>query len=405
MDSAHQQQQDDHHTRTAIALLDSVYGPVDAPDFPRPMPKSEAGLCCDGHHRRYLWTDAFAVLAYTSLAERLQEKQEHTPSPQQDSSDKYRQAAHKLVDVVHQCLGTPASITSSKNMSKMRVDDSSPTGYVGLRIGKTESRPVTDYGMRYDGQYWHYIDKWLLALARLGRVADGIGIAKSCFPYFYDDNSAGGGGGMRWKLSVDATPPPDLERAYPNDDTLTALIVFSILEQQQRRLLMNVKNNSGANDSDKKKLVSSSLENEITTLQSSLQGYKPRVTDDPLGWGMEAIFDQFIDGHPRRQALVSLQSSALHPSHLYSLPFRSYGALMGARTMIKKTDDGQADGINTNVDQLTQLSIQYQQTVIASSKQEEEEHSSINRVMLAMCLLCPGGALQKRPDDPIIRLQ
>ena len=33
---------------------------------------------------------------------------------------------------------------------------------------------------------------------------------------------------MRWKLSVDATPAPGLERVYgSNSDTLSALIVFS----------------------------------------------------------------------------------------------------------------------------------------------------------------------------------
>ena len=62
----------------------------------------------------------------------------------------------------------------------------SPTGFVGLRIGKETSRPVTDYGMRYDGQHWHYIDKWLWALQRAGRGEEAIAIAQTCFPYFFD---------------------------------------------------------------------------------------------------------------------------------------------------------------------------------------------------------------------------
>ena len=71
---------------------------------------------------------------------------------------------------------------------------------------QVETREVTDYGMRYDGQYWHYVDKWLLALARTDHVDEGVRIAKSCFPYFFSSSS---GGGIRWKLSVGefAIPP------------------------------------------------------------------------------------------------------------------------------------------------------------------------------------------------------
>jgi hypothetical protein len=150
----------------------------------------------------------------------------------------------------------------------MQTDSSSPTGYVGLRIGKVQSRKTTDYGMHYDGQYWHYVDKWLLALARAGRAEEGIRIAKSCFPHFFDAGARGDGwdGGIRWKLSVDATPAPGQERAYASDDTLVALIVFSILEN--------------ARTSDDMP----SLKEEIDLLRNSLQFYKPRVTSDPLGW-------------------------------------------------------------------------------------------------------------------------
>ena len=67
-------------------------------------------------------------------------------------------------------------------------------------VMQEETRKVTDYGMHYDGQYWHYIDKWLFALARTNHIEDGIRIAKSCFPYFFSSGKYGGG--IRWKLSV-----------------------------------------------------------------------------------------------------------------------------------------------------------------------------------------------------------
>jgi hypothetical protein len=367
--------------KTAVSLLESVYGPVNEPKFPLPMPVDEAGPCLDGMQRRYLWTDAFGVLALVSLAEAtLEGGKNSSSSSNKEQAESYLRAAHKLIDVVHKALGTPRSQLTEDAMKR---DESSPTGYVGLRIGKVSSRQVTDYGMRYDGMYWHYVDKWLLALARAGRVEDGIHLARSCFPYFFDpgDDHHGGGegrnnknnGGIRWKLSVDASPAPGLERASANDDTLLALIVFSILENQRNPAMP-------------------SLQEEIQLLKKALVGYRPRVTDDPLGWGLEAMYDQFLEGHPRWDALRSVHPRVLHPSHL-SLPFRLYGGLIGARVV------GEAVAPTSLVDNLVRLSLEHEQNTTG----RYEEHSSINRVMLAMCLLCPG-ALGRRDKDPLLTL-
>lgn len=370
----------------AIALLDSVYGPVADPKFPWPMPTEEAGPCGDQQddapQRRYLWTDAFGVLAFVSLADMFE-------TIDLKQANAYREAAHKLIDVVHGTLGKPRS---SKSTDAMTVDSTmpSPTGYIGVRIGKVESRQVTDYGMRYDGQYFHYLDKWLLALARAGRVDDGIRIAKSSFPYFFDRGHDGTGwnGGIRWKLSVNGSPPPELERAHASDDTLVALIVFSILEHH------------------KPPDVTLSLQEEIGLLQTALVGYRPRVTDDPLGWGLEALYDRFLEGRPRSTKLRALHSRALHPHHITSLPFRLYGAMIGARLA------GPSVAQPSLVDELVELAWRHELQYIRNStaapgpvpaQKNVEHHSSINRVMLAMCLLCPG-ALRKTRDDPVVRL-
>lgn len=355
---------DESPIKKALSLLDSVYGPVTDISFPKPLPSDEAGLCHDRYQRRYLWTDAFGVLAYTSIAEMYESKND------KDKSEMYRRARDKLIRTVHACLGVPRS---NEKDDAMKIDTKlSPTGYVGLRIGKLHSRKVTDYGMEYDGQYWHYIDKWLLALARSGHVNEGILIAKSCFPAFFDAES----GGIRWKLSIDSTAPPSLRMAGPSDDTLVALIVFLIL--QANRL-----------DDDN----APSLNNEIQMLKNALKGYKPRVTDDPLGWGLEAMYDQYLTGKPRTRALASIHESALHPSHL-SLPFRLYGAIIGARVA------GEAVAPKNKVDELVTMSLRYQEKAMESGY---EEHSSINRVMLATCLLCPG-VLAIRSGDPTISL-
>eukprot|EP00985_Skeletonema_marinoi_P026944 scaffold21350_cov95-Skeletonema_marinoi.AAC.2 len=199
------------------------------------MPPDEAGLCYDGYQRRYLWTDAFGVLAYTSIAEM------HEINDDRDKANIYRRACDNLIQTVHVCLGSPRS---NDKDDAMKIDPSSPTGHVGLRIGKLHSRKITDYGMEFDGN---------------------IGITLTS-----------GHGGIRWKVSVDSTAPPSLGRAGPSDDTLVALIVFSILEADRVR--------SDDDNSDD----APSLSNEIQILKSTLIGYKPRVTNDPLGWGLEA---------------------------------------------------------------------------------------------------------------------
>lgn len=352
----------------SLSLLESVYGPVHSETFPKPMPAGEAGLCADLTQRRYLWTDSFGVLAYTSIADQY----EANKMPQKAAH--YRRASDKLIETVHKCLGSPRS---NEKADQMKIDASSPTGHVGLRIGKVQSKKITDYGMTYDGMYFHYVDKWLLALARAGHVDEGIRIAKSCFPAFFDYGDGSGiDGGIRWKLSVDSTAPSSLHSAGASDDTLVALIVFSILQ---------------ANRSSEEN--SPNLKSEIQQLKNALVGYRPRVTDDPLGWGLEAMYDQFLSGQPRTRVLASIHQNALHTSHL-SLPFRLYGAMIGAKLA------GDAVAPSEKVDELIELALTHEEN---AAKRGFEEHSSINRVMLAMCLLCPG-ALGRRPNDPTISI-
>ena len=299
-----------------------------------------------------------------------------------DKANTYRRACDKLVKTVHECLGSPRSNDKDDAM-KIDLSPSSPTGHVGLRIGKLHSTKVTDYGMEYDGQYWHYVDKWLLALARSGHVNEGVHIAKSCFLAFFDADH----GGIRWKLSVDSTAPPSLRYAGPSDDALVALIVFSILEAARARESGGGGNDNGNGDG------APSLRDEIQMLKSALTGYKPRVTNDPLGWGLEAMYDQYLTGKPRTRMLAATHESALHPSHL-SLPFRLYGAMIGARIA------GEEVAPKAKVDRLIEMSLRHEENIM---ERGGEEHSSINRVMLAMCLLCPG-VLAKRADDPTIVL-
>jgi len=398
----------------ALQLLESVYGPIASPDFPLPMRSSEAGPCqcsvqCSSssstqpreQQHRYLWTDAFAVLAYQTLADSYKSRKN------ENEAKKYRDAVEKLIAVVHDCLGKPRSEREKDGMTPCTI---SPTGYVGLRIGKEESRKTTDYGMNCDGQYWHYIDKWLFVLARTGHAEEGVRIAKSCFPYFFS-SSKYGGGGIRWKLSVDASPPPSLPPVYgPNDDTLNALIVFSMLEKQ----------NQSIDDKSDDESAELNLRDEIALLQNSLRNYKPQVTSDPLGWGLEVLFDQFIQGHPRMGRLRKLAPEVLDSVHL-SLPFRLYGSLIGALVVPSAAADGVVSvggsggkrstdevAIPRHLRELLDYCTNYQFLEMRREESSDvsgykEDHSSINRTMLAMALLAPG-VLRRRGYDPLVHL-
>ena len=108
---------------------------------------------------RYLWTDAFAVVLYLSLADELGEA-------------RWINEAEKLISDVERVLGRPR----------------------GLRIGEAADR---------DGQYFQYLAMWLFALARLGNVNPryrdlGIALARDIHPAFVIR-----GRGVIWKMQED----------------------------------------------------------------------------------------------------------------------------------------------------------------------------------------------------------
>lgn len=124
-------QSPDQSLNQAITLLNSVYSPVNSPDFPRPMSAEEAGSCAHPSNsepqRRYLWTDAFAVLAYQAISN------VYSSRGQVQEAKIYTDAYEKLIGTVHMCLGKPRS---DRKEDAMTTCDISPTGFVGLRIGK-----------------------------------------------------------------------------------------------------------------------------------------------------------------------------------------------------------------------------------------------------------------------------
>lgn len=372
------------HIGPALELLEGVYGRVDAPGFPRALPEHEAGSCANGD-RRYLWTDAFAVLALVSIADALEGQTSGAPS-EFGPPETYRRAADALIEAVHTGLGRPRSPSPA---DAMRPDSRSPTGFAGLRVGKPQSAPRTDAGMALDGQYWHYLDKWLLALVRADRADEAAAIGKVAFERFFDRGPTkdGRAGGIRWKLSVDASAPPDAQQTFPSDDTLVALIVFGLIEHHR---------------SDR----APSLREEADRLRAALCGYEPDVTSDALGWGCQAIYDTYLEDHPWTKLLSLTAPVALDMRHLVELPFRLYGAILGARAAAT-CPGGQQIASAAAVESLLACALEHERRAAQAKPgvKRDAEHASLSRVMLASACVAAPGAFARRKGEPLVTLK
>jgi hypothetical protein len=187
------------------------------------------GLTSQRPERRYLWTDAFAVCNYLGLAQATGQAQ-------------YSELALKLVDRVHHSLG------------KHRPDDQG-TGWIsgldeqqgeahptrgGLRIGKAlperkPDEPVDDeLEWERDGQYFHYLTKWMYALDQATRSTGqptfnvwGRELAETAHRAFVYPVGSGGRRRMYWKMSIDLSYP--LVRSMGQHDALDGYVTCSQL--------------------------------------------------------------------------------------------------------------------------------------------------------------------------------
>lgn len=175
--------------------------------------------------RRYLWTDAFAVCNYLELHRRT-------------SSARYLDLALQLVDQVHHVLGRHRpddSRTGWISGLDEREGEAHPTKR-GLRIGKkmNERRPEERLDERLewdrDGQYFHYLTKWMHALSRVSRVTGNraflswaIELARAAHAGFVYVPSFGGRKMMYWKMTIDLSAPlvPSMGQHDPLDGFIT----------------------------------------------------------------------------------------------------------------------------------------------------------------------------------------
>ena len=185
------------------------------------------GLTTNSHApKRYLWTDAFAVCNFLELF--LQTGQEQ-----------YKQDAFELVDQVHSILG------------KHR-DDDPRSGWIsgleekngkrhptvgGLRIGKKFNERQADEPHNdcsewdQDGQYFHYLTKWMHALNRVAQVSGNLQynrwaleLAKTAHTRFTYTSLTSQTKQMYWKMSIDLSRP--LVSSMGQHDALDGLITY-----------------------------------------------------------------------------------------------------------------------------------------------------------------------------------
>ena len=355
----------------AERLMKQVYGDWDVlleqGTFPQPLPEQEAGPSCvpwgstGDCQRRYLWTDAFGVLNFVTMAQRYPESRRAV----------YLDAAKKLIDSVHATLGQPRSAA----FPMAPQQDGTPWGFKGLRIGKLHARTSSDAGMEYDGMYWHYLDKWLFALLRYHQASadvdvlrDAVRLVKALHPSFMDKSRSGKPLGLHWKMNSDLTPIPGLGQAYPNDDALSGYLVYSLIHHA-----------SAGHDVP-------SVEQECRELREVAERYVlsgVRVSPDPLGFGLWGWKSQWLGADWSKPILDRLRALAPHALDLTTgmgLPFRFYGALLGAQLVPDRSLG--LGGLAQQILDSAQI-VEYE---LSTPVGGEAGHSCINKVMLASAL-------------------
>lgn len=220
--------------------------------------------------RRYLWTDAFAVCNFLELYRRTRDQA-------------YKHLAVRLVDQVHHVLGRYREDDKRSGWISGLSDEEGirhPTAG-GLRIGKElnerNSREPYDERLEWerDGQYYHYLTKWMHALNRMSRVTGkpvyymwAMELAKASHARFTYLPSRGTVKRMYWKMSIDLSRP--LVPSMGQHDPLDGLITYRQLQTTAK------KDGESAGGED--------LGSELADMAQICSGMT-WDTDDPLGIG------------------------------------------------------------------------------------------------------------------------
>ena len=358
--------------------------------------------------RRYLWTDAFAVCNFLELYD-------------QTGEQKYKQDALTLVEQVHQILGKhrdddPRSGWIS-GFDENEGEAHPTTG--GLRIGKklNERKPDEPYDERLeweqDGQYFHYLTKWMHALNRTTEVTGDFRynrwaqeLAKTAHAKFTYTLPGTQEKRMYWKMSIDLSYP--LVPSMGQHDALDGYITYLQLEA------------TAVNDPELS--YQSYLDTEIAEILRMYEN-SSLATDDPLGIGgllSDAckIMQLIIIGnmthlsdllpellHAAKEGVDTfIRTDTLRYPSQYRLAFRELGLSIGLKAIVRMQmlirehaehfkNRVLLESQLTNFEQYLHLSEVIKNFWLEPENQKSStwsEHIDINSVMLATSLIPQG---------------
>jgi hypothetical protein len=174
--------------------------------------------------RRYLWTDAFAVCNFLGLYRKT-------------GAGHFLGLARNLIDQVHHLLGRHRPDDPRQGWISglpAKEGEQHPTRG-GLRIGKRlnelgpHQRPDDRLEWERDGQYFHYLTKWMHALCRTGQETEesryqrwALELAAIAHEAFAHERYRNGPKQMAWKMSIDLSRP--LVSSMGQHDPLGGLI-------------------------------------------------------------------------------------------------------------------------------------------------------------------------------------
>ena len=219
--------------------------------------------------RRYLWTDAFAVCNFVGLARATGE-------------GRYIELALRLIEQVHHVLGRHRDDDVRQGwLSGLDADEgeSHPT-LGGLRIGKTlpERRPEEPFDDRLewdrDGQYFHYLTKWMYALDQTARATRRYDLnlwarelGETASRAFCWGPRRTSGRRLKWKMSIDLSRA--LVPSMGQHDPLDGFITYAQLAATTRQPVPS---------------PGPDLREAITDFAAMVEG-RDWLTLDPLGLG------------------------------------------------------------------------------------------------------------------------
>ena len=264
---------------------------------------------------RYLWTDAYAVCNFLGLA-------------RVGGDAACRDKALRLIDQVHSTLGRHRA-DNGRSGWLSRLDETAGREHPtqgGLRIGKplperTATQPFDALReWRRDGQYFHYLTRWMHALDQASRATGDARynfwareLARTACRAFLRERP-GMPSHLAWKMSIDLSRP-QVEAAGLHD-ALDGFVTLTQLRATAAALPPARGSEAGPD-----------LEHEIALL-ASLKPEDDWITGDLLGIGG-------LLADAERLARLLAEGAAVHPAWLSGVLKAALESLLGRAEFIE----------------------------------------------------------------------